>query len=102
MTTKLQVNIYLKETDMAGDLPLHELIVRRLLHSEIAGATVLRGIMGYGRHGHVHRKRLLGVSDDHPIVIVTVDEAAKIHAVLPELRQLVQGGLITIHEVSVP
>ena len=55
-----------------------------------------------GNHGHVHRKRLLGVSDDHPIVVVTVDEAAKIHAVLPELRLLVKGGLITIQEVSVP
>ena len=102
MTTKLQVNIYLKETDMAGDIPLHELIVRRLLHQEIAGATVLRGIMGYGRHGHLHRKRLLGVSDDHPIVVVTIDEASKIHGVLPEIKQLVGDGLVTVHEVNVP
>ena len=102
MTPKLQVTIYLKETDMHGDLPLHEFIVRRLLHLEIAGATVLRGVMGYGRHGHVHRKRLLGVSDDHPIIVVTVDEPAKIQSILPELRQLVPDELITVHEVSVP
>lgn len=102
MTTKLQMTIYLKETEMSGDVPLHEAIVRRLLHMEITGATVLRGVMGYGRHGHVHRKRLLGVSDDHPIVIVSVDEAVKIERILPELRKLVPGGLITVQEVSIP
>jgi uncharacterized protein len=100
--TKLQVTIYLKETEMSGDVPLHEVIVRRLLHLEIAGATVLRGMMGYGRHGQVHRKRLLGVSDDHPILVVAIDEPAKIHAVLPELRRLHPEGLITLQEVTTP
>jgi PII-like signaling protein len=102
MITKLQLTIYLKETDMSGDLPLYELIVRRLLHLHIAGATVVRGIMGYGRHHYVHRKGLLGVSDDHPVVVVSVDEASKIHGVLPEIRQLVGEGLITTHEVGIP
>lgn len=96
---KVQLTIYLKETDMNGDLPLHELIVRRLLHEHVAGATVLRGMMGYGRHGQVHRKRLLGISDDHPIVILAVDEAEKIQSILPELRNLAQGSLITVHNV---
>ncbi len=86
MTTKTELMIYLKQTDMSGEVPLHEAIVLRLLHGEIAGATVLRGVMGYGRHGHVHRKRLLGVSDDHPIVVIAVDDAEKLHHLLPELR----------------
>jgi hypothetical protein len=97
--TKVQVTIYLKETDMSGDMPLHEMIVRRLLHEGIAGATVLRGTMGYGRHGQVHRRRLLGVSDDHPVLILVVDEVDKIEAVLPELRTLAHGSLITIQDV---
>ena len=96
---KVQLTIYVKETDMSDDLPLYELIVRRLLHEGIAGATVLRGVMGYGRHGQVHRKRLLGVSDDHPMVIIAVDSADKIRAVFPELRSLVKSGLITIADV---
>lgn len=97
---KLQVSIYLKETDRKDDIPLHELIVRRLLHSGIAGASVMRGIMGYGRHGHVHRTRLFGVSDDRPIVIIAVDDHDRILAFLPELKALLPGGLITITEVE--
>ena len=99
---KLLLTIYVNETDMRGDLPLHELLVRRLLHLDIAGATVMRGVMGYGMHGQVHRKRLFGVSDDRPIVISAVDEEARIRAVLPELKTLVREGLITLQEVDAP
>ena len=98
---KLQLTIYLNEADMAGDLPLHEVIVRRLLHLEIAGATVTRGLMGYGKHGKVHRKRLFGVSDDHPIVITAVDDAARLHAIVPKLKAMAPEGLITLQEVDV-
>lgn len=107
---KLQLTIYLNEADRGGqsdgdnrddNVPLHEIIVRRLLHLEIAGATVLRGVMGYGRHGRVHRNRLFGVPDDRPILIVAIDEAARIRAVLPELRSLIAGSLITLHEVEI-
>lgn len=97
---KLQLSIYLKETDRSNDLALDELIVRRLLHSGIVGATVLRGVMGYGRHRHVHRTRLFGVSDDRPIVIVAIDEAGRIRAFLPELKTLLPDGLVTILEVE--
>lgn len=97
---KLQLTIYLKETDRSGDLPLHELIVRRLLHSGIVGATVLRGVMGYGRHRHVHRTRLFGVSDDRPIVIQVVDDHDRVLAIIPELKALVPNGLLTVQEVE--
>lgn len=100
--TKLQMTIYLNETDRdSGDLPLHETIVRRLLHEHIAGATVLRGVMGYGKHEQVHRTRLFGVADDRPMVIVAIDEPARVRAVLPEIRTLVTEGLITLQEVEV-
>lgn len=101
MTTKLQLSIFLKEAEMSGEVALHEAIVRRLLHLEIKGATVLRGWMGYGRHGHLHHKRLLGISDDRPIVILAIDDPEKIHGVLPELRLLAPNSLITLQEVSV-
>ena len=98
---KLQLTIYLNEADRAGDVALHELVVRRLLHSNVAGATVTRGLMGYGQHGQLHRQRLFGVSDDRPVVITAIDDAEKIRAFLPELRTLVAEGLITLHEVEV-
>ena len=97
---KLELTVYLKETDRSGDLPLHELIVRRLLHSNIAGATVQIGVMGFGRHRHVHRTRLFGVSDDRPIVIVAVDDHDRILDFLPELKVLHPAGLITVKEVE--
>ena len=99
---KLQLTIYLNEADRGSqDVPLHEVIVRRLLQAHVSGATVLRGVMGYGKHGKVHRTRLFGVSDDRPMVIVAVDEAERIRALLPELRTLVTEGLITLQEVEV-
>ena len=68
MNKKAQLTIYLNEGDMSGDLHLHEVVVRRLLHAHIAGATVVRGLMGYGKHHQVHRKHLLGVSDEEVFV----------------------------------
>jgi PII-like signaling protein len=99
---KLQLTIYVNEADMTGDVPLHEALIRRLLHLRIAGATVTRGLMGYGKHAMVHRKRLFGVSDDRPIVITAIDDAARLRLLLPELKALVPEGLITIQEVEVP
>jgi uncharacterized protein len=97
---KLELNIYLNEADMSGDAKLHEVLVRRLLHLEVAGATVMRGLMGYGKHGKVHKKRLFGVSDDRPVVITAIDDDARIRGVLAEVKSLVREGLITIQEVE--
>lgn len=98
---KLQLTIYMNEADRMGDMPLHEDVVRRLLRSELAGATVTRGLMGYGKHGKVHRKRLFGVSDDRPVVITAVDDEARIRPILKEIKALVLEGMITLHEVEV-
>lgn len=98
--SKMQLTIYVNETDLHDDLPLHEVLVRRLLHLEVAGATVLRGVMGYGRHGKVHRQRLFGVSDDRPLAIIAVDEEPRLRAVIPEIRALMPEGLITMAPVE--
>ncbi len=98
---KLQLTVYLNETDMSGDVPLHEVLVRRLLHSDISGATVFRSTMGYGSHGKVHRNRLFGVSDDRSVAVIAIDDEDRIRKMLPEIKQLVREGLITIQEVEV-
>ena len=97
----LQLTIYVNETDLHGEVSLHEAVIRRLLHLGIAGATVERGFMGYGKHHQVHRQRLFGVSDDHAIVIIAVDEESKIRTILPEVRKLVKDGLMTLHPVEI-
>lgn len=97
---QLQLSIFINETDMAGDVPLYEILVRRLLHLEVAGATVTRALMGYGKHGKVHRKRLFGVSDDRPIVITAIDDEVRIRSLFPHLRTMVPEGLITIQQVE--
>lgn len=101
MTEHLLLTIYVDETDTTGEMPLYEAIVRRLLRDEIAGATVQRGIMGFGSHARVHRKRLFGVSDDRPIVISAIDSAGKIRAAAKGVQEMVREGLVTIQTVEV-
>ena len=101
MRKQTQMTIYLNETDLSGELPMYEVIVRRLLHLHIAGATVIRGMMGFGKHERVHRQRLFGVTDDRPVLILAVDEAAKIRDALAEIRGLVPESLITLLDVEV-
>ena len=99
---QLQLTIYVNEADRSGDHPLYQVLVRRMLQLKIAGATVQRGVMGFGKHGSVHHSRLFGVSDDRPIVITAVDDPARLRAALPELKAMVTEGLLTLHEVEVP
>jgi len=98
---KLRLTIYINEADRVGEMALYEALVRRLLHLEIAGATVMRGVMGYGKHGQVHRQRLFGVSDDRPMMITAIDDPARLRAVLSELRAMVREGLMMVEEVEV-
>lgn len=98
---KLQLTIYLNEADQIGEVPLHEDVVRRLLQFDIAGATVIPGLMGYGKHGKVHRKWLFGFSDDRPVVIIAIDDEARIRPILVELKGVVLEGLITLQEVEI-
>jgi len=96
-----RLTVYIDEADMHGDVPLYESVVRRLLSLEAAGATVQTGIMGFGKHGRVHRKRLFGISDDRPVTITVIDNAAKIERISDDLRRLVTEGLIVVEDVLV-
>jgi uncharacterized protein len=93
--------IYVDETDLWGTGSLYEAIVRRLRQLGLAGATAQVGMMGFGSHGNVHRKRLFGVSDDKPVLITVVDEEHKIRAVLPEIRGMVKEGLVVLLDAEV-
>lgn len=97
----LLVRIYVGEADHHDGKPLYHAIVERLRERGIAGATVLRGIEGFGANAHLHTTRLLRLSEDLPVLIEVVDEEARLREVLPELDALVGDGLITLHRVEV-
>jgi PII-like signaling protein len=88
--------IYVDETDLWGTVTLYEAIVRRMRQLGMAGATAQHGMMGFGSHGKVHRKRLFGVSDDRPVMITVVDTETKIRKILPEIRGMVKEGLMLL------
>ena len=81
--------------------PLHQAIVLRARELNIAGATVLRGPMGFGRTSHLHNAHILRLSLDLPIIVEIVDETERLKAFVPELQKMMQGGLITMERVQV-
>ena len=97
------LRIFIGESDRepGGDRPLYEAIVRKAKESHLAGATVLRGPMGFGRHSRVHTAKLLELSTDLPVVIEIVDAEEKIDAFLPAVDKLVTEGLVTLEAVRI-
>ena len=97
----LRIFIGESDRDPAGDRPLYEAIVRRAREAHLAGATVLRGPMGFGRHSRMHTAKLLELSTDLPMVIEIVDAEEKINAFLPVIDELVTEGLVTLEAVRI-
>jgi len=97
----LLVRIYIGESDKWHGKPLYQGIVAFLRERGIAGATVLRGIEGYGAKSHLHTSRILQLSQDLPVLIEVVDQEDRLRAVLPELDGMVADGLITLERVEV-
>lgn len=97
----LLVRIYLGEADHWHGRPLYQAIVERLRERGIAGATVLRGVEGFGAASRLHTTRLLRLSEDLPMLIEVVDEEDRLTAVLPEIDEMVGDGLITLERVEV-
>jgi PII-like signaling protein len=97
----LLVRIYIGESDSWHGRPLYQAIVERLRERGLAGATVLRGIEGYGAKARLHTTRILRLSEDLPILIEVVDQEDRLRAVLPELDAMVDDGLITLERVEV-
>jgi PII-like signaling protein len=99
--TGLLARIYIGESDTWHGRPLYEAIVHMLRERGLAGATVLRGIEGFGAKQHLHTTRILSLSQDLPILIEIVDQEDRLRAVLPELNAMVADGLITLERVEV-
>jgi hypothetical protein len=99
----VMLRIFIGESDRSprGDRPLYEEIVRRAREAHLAGATVLRGPMGFGRHSRMHTAKLLELSTDLPVVVEIVDAEDKINAFLPTVDELVTEGLATLEAVRV-
>jgi PII-like signaling protein len=93
------LRIYIGESDRHGHQPLYEAIVLKAREMHLAGATVLRGPMGFGKTSRLHTAKILRLSMDLPIVIEIVDSEAQIEAFLPILDDMVSGGLVTMEEV---
>lgn len=97
----LLLRIFIGESDRRDGRPLYEMIVEEARRRGIAGATVLRGTMGFGANSRIHTTKILRLSEDLPIVIEIVDEVDKINAFLPELDAMILEGLVTLERVRV-
>jgi PII-like signaling protein len=95
------MRIHIGERDRYRGKPLYEAIVLRLRERGFAGATVFRGIMGFGASAGIHSEKVLRLSLDLPLVVECVDTEEKIQAVLPELDEMIGGGLITLERAHV-
>src|SRR5262245_25804849 len=95
------LRIFIGESDKHGHIPLYEAVVLKARESGLAGATVLRGVMGFGRHSIMHTAKILRLSEDLPMVIEIVDSLEKIEAFLPILDTMVPEGLVTLEQVRV-
>jgi uncharacterized protein len=96
-----RLTVVVGEDDTWHGKPVYTEIVHRAHAAGLAGASVFRGIEGYGASNHIHTTRILSLSDDLPVAVVIVDASDKIDAFLPELTELVTEGLVTVEEVQV-
>jgi PII-like signaling protein len=98
---RVLMRVHIGERDRYQGAPLHEAIVALLRERHLAGATVLRAIMGFGATARVHTDKILQLSTDLPLVVECVDTEEKIDAILPDLDAMIGGGLITLEKVRV-
>jgi PII-like signaling protein len=96
-----RLSVFLGESDRHHHRPLYVEIVHRAHAAGLAGATVLRGIEGFGASRHVHTTRLLSLTEDLPVVVVVVDAADRIERFARELDELITEGLVVVEDVQV-
>jgi PII-like signaling protein len=95
------LRIFVGESDRLGGKPLYEAVVLKARELQLAGATVFRGILGFGRHSRIHTAKWEALSTDLPIVIEIVDSQEKIAAFMPHVDAMVAEGLVTLEKVRV-
>jgi PII-like signaling protein len=97
----MRLTIFIGETDQWHHHPLYTEIVHRAHKAGLAGASVMRGIEGFGASSRVHTTRILSLSSDLPVAIIIVDAAERIEDFLPQLDELIQEGLVILDPVNV-
>lgn len=95
------LRIFIGESDKSGGKPLYEAIVGAARKEGLAGATVFRGVMGFGAHSRVHTSKVLMLSEDLPMVVEIVDATEKIESFLPVLDNMMAEGLVTVERARV-
>ncbi len=95
------LRIYIGQDDKWEDKPLYQAIVMKLRQMDVAGATVYKGVMGYGAQQRMRKSGFLGLSHDLPIMITVVDTEEKIRTILPVLDEMVAEGLLVLSDVEV-
>ncbi|MFB9362765.1 DUF190 domain-containing protein [Actinoplanes nipponensis] len=99
--TALRLTVFVGESDQWRHKPVFTEIVHRAHAAGLAGATVLRGVEGFGASNRVHTTRLLSLSEDLPVAVIIVDEQDKIREFLPQLDELITEGLVILDPVEV-
>jgi PII-like signaling protein len=97
----LLLRIFVGESDTWHGKPLYQAIVERVREAGMAGATVLRGLEGFGAHSRIHTTRILRLSEDLPVLIELVDQAARIEEIIPVLDEMISEGLMTLERVHI-
>ncbi|HHM12445.1 MAG TPA: DUF190 domain-containing protein [Planctomycetaceae bacterium] len=95
------LRIFIGESDRCDGRPLYEAIVQEARQAGLAGATVLRGILGFGAHSRIHSAKILRLSEDLPVVIEIVDRPDRIAEFLPKLDTMIAEGLVTLEKVRI-
>lgn len=98
---KMLMRIFIGESNTYGHRPLYEVLTELFRKEGFAGATVLRGVCGFGAHRIFHTQKLLDLSADLPMVIEVVDAQEKIDAIMPRIDEMMAGGMITLEKVTV-
>lgn len=95
------MRIFIGESDRHGHRPLYEVLVELLRSEGFAGATVLRGVCGFGANRVYHTQKLLDLSADLPLVVEVIDTQEKINAIMPRIDAMMGGGMITLEKATV-
>ena len=98
---KMLMRIFLGESDRHGRRPLYEVLVEMFREQGFAGATVLKGVAGFGASSVYHSDKLLRLSEDLPLVIEVVESKEKIDAIMPRIDAMMRGGMITLEKATV-
>jgi PII-like signaling protein len=97
----LRLTVYVGESDQFHHRPLYSEIVHRAHEAGLAGASVIRGIEGFGASSRIHTTRILSLSEDLPLAVVIVDDEQRIRDFLPQLDEIIDEGLVTLEPVEV-